>query len=466
MPAQPLPIIKDGVIGDVPINFYPAADSEKGVILQPSPGLSLHCHLDNCTEIRGCHTFPPNMYWVARRGGDSVLFRVDGSGGSAELGTIPTSSTGPVWMEHNTTQLLIVDGVVGQAGYVYTPTTGVFERITDLAFLGAGTCSAQDGYGLFTQPNTRTWFISNLYDFKSINALQFYVKESQPDNVVAVKSLLREPWVMGEKSIEVWGNVGGFGTNPTFMRNSGGLLEYGLGAAASVDVVNSRMMWLSDRRQWVQAIAYQPKVVSTQMMERAVDNFSKFDDAIAFTYTEGNHVFEVLTFPTANETWVWDDTTQLLHKRQSYLDDLSGQGRWRANCHTLYNSTHYVGDYSNGNVYKMSSGYYDDGGEEIRREFHMAEIGGGRQLIHFPAIEIGVKSGVGLISGLDPQIALQFSNDQGETWTSEVWRSAGLIGQYGKKALWTEMGADYRRMYRAVFTDPVFWQIQYVEHGS
>lgn len=463
MPSNSLPIIVDGVHGQPPINFYPASDTELGVILQPTPGKRSICTLANCTEIRGCLTFTPNMYWVARRGNTSVLFRVAANGTAVELGTMTTSFTGPVWMVASTDQLLIVDGV---SGYVYTPASNSFVQITDTDFPGATTCDAQDGYGLFTKANSRTWFISDLYDFTNFIATDFYVKESKPDVVVAVKSLLREPWIFGAESIEIWGNAGGSGTTATFQRLSGGLLEYGLGAAATPQVVNSKMMWVSDKRQLLQAIAYQPNKVSTQMMERAIAGFPIFSDAIAFQYTDQKHDFYVCTFPTGNQTWVWDDTTQTLHRRQSYLDDGSGWGRDRANCYCKFNNKHYVGDYSNGKIYEMSTDYYDDDGEEIRREFYMTPIDGQRKWINFPPVEIGVKAGVGLASGLDPQIMLQFSSDQGESWSNEVWRSAGKIGQHDRKAVWTQMGSGYWRMMRAVFTDPVFWQIQSVSHGA
>lgn len=461
--ANPLPIITDGIHGQPPINFYPAADSELGVILQPTPGLSEHCSLTGCSEIRGILNWNGYMYAVARRGSASAVWRVAGNGSFAEIGTINTSYTGPVWMVGSVSQLLIVDGV---SGYIYTPGTGLFQQISDPDFPGAGTCDSQDGYGLFTQPNTREWFQSDLYDFSSIVATDFYVKEGKPDNIIALKSLLREVWIFGAESIEVWSNVGGNGiTAPTFMRNAGGLLEYGLGAAASPQIVNSKMIWMSDKRQLLKAIAYQPQKISGQMMERAVKDFAAFDDAFAFTYTEANHDFYVITFPTGNETWVWDDSTQMLHKRQSY-DGAGGWGRHRANCYTLYNNNHYVGDFNNGKIWHMSSNYYDDGGEEIRREFHMTPLYGGQKYIDFPPVEIKVKSGVGLSTGLDPQIMLQFSEDEGETWSNEVWRSAGKIGEYTRKAKWTQMGRSYWRMYKAVMTDPVLWQIQAIRHGE
>lgn len=462
---QQLPIIVDGIHGQPPINFYPAADSELGVLLQPTPGKKSICTLPSISEVRGGHTFLPWMYWVGRRGSESVVFRVGADGSNSEIGTITTSFTGPVWMEHSTSQLLIGDGT---SGYVYTPATNLFSQITDPAFPGASTCSAQDGYGLFTQGNSRIWFISILYDFGVFDANQFYVKEGKPDNVVCVKSLLREPWIMGAESIEVWTNVGGSGTQPTFQRLQGGLIEYGLGAAASAQILNSKMVWVSEKKQLLQAIAYQPQKISSQMMERAVGGFPLFSDAVAFCYTDQKHDFYVVSFKAGDQTWVWDDTTQMLHRRQSF-NDAGDWGRDRANCYCFYSNKHYVGDYSNGKIYEMSSSYYDDDGEEIRREFYMTPIDGKNKLITFPDVEIGVKSGVGLTgtgAGSDPQIMLDFSSDQGETWSNGVWQSAGKIGEYGRKARWTDMGSGYWRMYRAVMTDPVLWQIQSVTHGA
>lgn len=461
--ANPLPIITDGIHGSVPINFYPAADSELGVILQPTPGLVAICTLTDCSEVRGLYAWLGYMYAVARRGSESVVWRIDGLGNFSEVGTITTSYTGPVYIVGSTNQLLIVDGV---SGWIYTPATGMFLQITDPDFPGAGTCDSQDGYGLFTQPGTRTWFHSDLFDFSAIIGTDFYVKEGKPDNILAIKSLLREPWVFGTASIEVWSNVGGDGvTTPTFQRNSGGLLEYGLGAAATAQIVNSKMVWLSDKRQLVKAIAYQPQKISGQMMERAVGRFTAFNDAVAFSYTDDNHDFYQISFPTGNETWVWDDTTQLLHKRQSF-DGSGGWGRHRANCYTLYQNNHYVGDFENGKIWHMSTDFYSDGGEEIRREFYMTPLFGGQKYIEFPKVEIKVTSGVGLVDGVDPQIMLQFSEDEGNTWSNEVWRGAGKIGQYNRKATWTELGRGFWRMYRAAMTAPVKWQVQAVRHGE
>lgn len=454
------PFVTDGVRGDVPNNFYPAADSEKEVVLFPSPGLDTHCTLTDCTELRGLHAWGSYIYAVAQRGATSVLWRIDESEGFSELGTITTSASGPVWMKNNSTQLCIVDGV---SGWIYTPSTGLFVQITDAAFPGAAAMDYQDGYGLFSEPGTNQWFFSSLNDFSTFDALDFYSKESRPDNIVSIKTFKREPFIFGGDATEVWYNAGGNNASaatPTFARNAGGLIEHGCGAAASPSTFDGEAMtWLTSHGQVVQTVGYNAKPVSNQMFDRAVQGYASFSDAIAFSYRMHGHIFYQITFPTADVTWVLDGATRIWHKRSSYMDDGSGYGRHRANCYTELNNVHYVGDFSNGKVYKMSADYYDDAGEEIRRVLYSKEIEGNLDRIFFPSISIQVEPGVGLIDGTDPQIMLEFSGDGGHTWSNEMWRSAGLIGEYYRRAIWHRQGSGFRRMYRMTVTDPVEWRV-------
>ncbi len=463
MPA-PFKIITDGVIGDVPVNFYPASDSERGVILQPTPGKLKLCTLPDCTEIRGLYASPSvslqYFYAVAQRGSQSVLWRIDDTGGYAELGTITTSASGPVWMVNNPTQLGICDGV---SMYVYVPSTGVFVQVTDLDFPGASSLDYQDGYGLFSVPNTNQWGFTALNDFTSVDALDFYSKESRPDNIVALFSFMREPYILGSLSAEVWYNAGGDNSSasyPTFARNTGGVIEHGCGAAGTPNTMDGMIAnWLSNKGQWITAAGYAAKEVPNQMFDRAVKGFSQFSDARCFSYRDQGHVFSVMNFPAGDQTWVLDWTTQLLHKRQSYKDDGSGYGRDRANCYCNQNNKHYVGDYSNGTIYEMNTDYYDEDGHEIQRTLHTIETDGGMQRLFFPELKLLIEAGVGLESGLDPQIMQQHSGDGGHTWSTERWVSAGKIGEYRAEAQWNMLGSDKRRMNKFTMTDPVLFRI-------
>jgi hypothetical protein len=54
---------------------------------------------------------------------------------------------------------------------------------------------------------------------------------------------------------------------------------------------------------------------------------------------------------------------------------------------------------------------------------------------------------------------LEITNDQGQTWKSEIWRDAGAVGEYTKRIIWRRMGSSTRRGYRLTMTDAIPWKI-------
>lgn len=468
MPPKPWPIITDGLYGDVPIGLFPSADSDRERVILPFEGLSQLCYLTNCSEVREGWSWGNYMYWLARRGSDTVLFRVDSAGAFAEIGSFSTSSSGPAWMRNNQTQLCVVDGVTG---YVFTPATNQFLPITDVDFPGAGGLDFQDGYGLFFIPNSNRWFFSAQNDFFSFDALDFYSKQAKTDNIRSIRSFNRQPYLYGvTDGTEVWFNQGGDNSSiqtPTFARNSENVITLGSGSAkGESDMAGTMVTWLTSQGQLAQAMGTQAKIVSNGMFDREVSGdgslehpgYSTFADCIAFSYRNQGHIFHQATFPTADVTWVLDGTTGVLCKRRSYKA-AGGYGRHRANCYVLHNNKHYVGDFENGIIYEMASGYYDDNGHNIQRILYSQEIFGGRQLISFPNIQVLVEAGFGLPAGADPQIGLEFSEDGYKTFSSMVTRSVGLTGDYKRQANWDQMGSGYRRGYRLTMTDPILWRI-------
>jgi len=474
MALKPWPIVMDELYGDVPDGLFPAKDANYELVLAPFPGLKSLCSFPNCSEIREGWSWGDYMYWLARRGSDSVLFRVDSNGAFAEIGSFSSSYTGPAWMKNNETQLCIVDGITG---YVFTPSLNQMVQITDLDFPGASSMDYQDGYGLFSKPNTNIWFHSSIGDFLSFDALDFYSKEAKTDAIRSIRSFQREPYIFGEeKGIELWYNAGGDNSsaqNPTFARNSGGLIELGSAAPkGDSDMAGTAVTWLTNQGQLAQAAGTNVKIVSNQMFDREVGGdgtlrnpgYATLSDAIAFSYRDQGHIFHQVTFPTEDVTWVFDGTTGLLLKRSSYRTT-GDYGRHRANCYVLHKGKHYVGDFENGTIYEMDANYYDDDGHTIRRQLYSKEIVGGKSRISFPNIQIMVESGMGLPSGDTPQIGLEFSADGGNTWSNMVNRSVGLVGEYTRQANFNQMGSGYRRMYRLTMTAAILWRVIGIDLG-
>ena len=74
-------------------------------------------------------------------------------------------------------------------------------------------------------------------------------------------------------------------------------------------------------------------------------------------------------------------------------------------------------------------------------------------------IELGIESGVGLVSGqgVDPQVLLNISTDSGKSWTSAGTASLGKMGETDQMAVWRCCGRARldRLVLEIVITDPV-----------
>jgi hypothetical protein len=83
----------------------------------------------------------------------------------------------------------------------------------------------------------------------------------------------------------------------------------------------------------------------------------------------------------------------------------------------------------------------------------------------YQELEIDVEAGRGLSVGrdgaeevgVDPQMMLQWSDDGGHTWSSELWTSAGKQGQFTRRAVWRRLGSSRDRVFRVTMQDPVPW---------
>ena len=71
-------------------------------------------------------------------------------------------------------------------------------------------------------------------------------------------------------------------------------------------------------------------------------------------------------------------------------------------------------------------------------------------------MKLTMESGVGTIAGLDPQIGMEFSDDNARTFSTRYMRSYGKIGQYEKIPSWRRQGRVPRaRVLRFTTTEPI-----------
>jgi hypothetical protein len=443
------------------VNLFAEAIEEGGneaAFMNRAPCISLLATVGN-GPIRGLWKLDSQPYLYVVSGNE--LYKIDASYNETLIGSVTGSSL--VSMADNGTQIFIANGV---NSYIYNTSTGAFGQITDPDFTSAKTVSFLDSYFVYTELNSQKLWITALLDGTSIDPLDFSSAEGSPDYLVGGISDHREYWAFGTNSTEVYYNSG-TGDFP-LQRIQGAFNEVGCLSAYSICKMDNSIVWLGsdDRGQGMvyRADGYIGQRISTHAVEYKIAEYartSRIDDAVAYTYQQEGHIFYVLTFPTADATWVYDAATKLWHERGSWVN--GAFKRHRGQCHVMFNGVSIVGDYENGNLYQLSLNTYSDsvGTQRCLRAWRALGTGQNnfKRSIHH-SLELRVESGVGLSTGQgeDPQVCLRFSDDGGHTWSNENWRSIGRIGEYGNRVIWRRLGMSEKlrdRVYEVSFTDPV-----------
>jgi hypothetical protein len=265
-----------------------------------------------------------------------------------------------------------------------------------------------------------------------------------------------------ESCTEIYVNTGN--ADFPFERIQGGYLEIGCGAKHSIARLSgprSAVFWLGQSEEGEKGVfmasGYTPQKISTHAIDEAIETYADPSSATGYTYSSKGHDFYVLNF--AEATWVYDLSTGLWHKRESFGDSgTSGRHRGETHCYDETTKLHLIGDYSNNKVYYYDDDYFADDTEEIRRERAFPYISANGDRLTCSELEIEMEVGVGLdggVQGADPKIVLQWSDDDGATWSNEQWTSIGKIGERRTRVRWRRLGQFRYRIFRIQISDKV-----------
>lgn len=470
------------------INLFPEVVPEGGKeagFLSRAPGLRLLSTVGT-GPIRGLWSFSIDRTTAFVVSG-TQLYKISTSYVPTLIGTV--SGNGPVSMADNGTQLFIA---CNGPSYIYNNSTNAFAQITDENFPGAVTVGYLDGYFVFIEPDSQKVWVTSLLDGTTIDPLDFASAEGSPDGLVSMIVDHREVWLYGTNSVEVWYDAG-LADFP-LQRIQGAFNEIGCAATYSVAKLDNGLFWLGAdaRGQGIvyRANGYTGVRISTHAIEYAIAQYGNISDAIAYTYQQEGHSFYVLTFPSANATWVYDVATQAWHERAGWENNQFV--RHRSNCQMAFNSEIIVGDFENSNIYAFDMDLYADNGSiqkwlrswralatgqnTLKRTSQHAlqldcEAGlfygyssfsellaseDGFDLITESSDFLSTETGIQVPS--TPNVMLRWSDDGGHTWSNENWRSMGTIGQYGYRTIWRRLGMTLKlrdRVYEVSGTDPV-----------
>jgi len=308
--------------------------------------------------------------------------------GPSDVGTTLTITAGTGWTPgsyqitglvmdstNNPTGDAILASPAGSAG----ATDGVGSIPSE--FVKAWQGAFLDGYFFVCpDPLTQTVFYSGApdgsVDGTMWDPLNFFQKIGYPDNVYALYADHEELYTCGDlENTEVWRDVGD--ANNPFMPDPGANMHVGIQAAFSMMRLGQGVAWIGQdthrgTRKAIQAIGYQPNVISTPAVEAAWTKYSVVYDAVGFNMMYQGHELWVISFPNANITWFYDATTGWWGQWGWWNQSTSSWDRSRVWVHCVValdgiTDVHYGGDWETGQIYIMSEQFKTDDGNAIVR---------------------------------------------------------------------------------------------------
>lgn len=454
---------------DRTVNLIPekidSGTGQNAYALYLAPGYATFCTLPD-TPVRGFYTLNGTTWAV---GGQSLYQLPTTAGGSPTLLATGLSNTDNGW---------VTMAGNGDAGHQLILSSGSFKYSFDLL---TNTLTAQPGhaqqvgflagYGIALDTSRSEFTLSALEDFSNWDPLDVTQRSDAADKWVAmlVHQSGRDMWLFGSQTTSVY-YIGNDPATP-FVPNPSVFITKGASAPDAVAVLNGSPIWLGQGLgggsvvYW--ANGYTPTRVSTHATEFAWQSYTaaQINAARAFVYEDIGHSFYVLTFPgidtygqpvVGGGTWVFDATTSLWHERGHWngwgYDALPIIG------HVYANGIHLTGSPTSGVIYQMSKTLLTDtagaGLRWLRRCPHVAQL---HQRMVVDRFELLMEVGLGLPvgQGADPQVALSWSNDGGETWSAERSKSAGVVGAFSTRPVWWQLGPSRDRVFQLTGSDPI-----------
>jgi outer membrane protein assembly factor BamB len=378
------------------------------------------------------------------------------------IGALTPSLRTPVSMADNGATLVVVDG--SPNGWAVDLTTHAFQQINDSTgtFQGATKVDYIDTFLVFgpspppatTQSNA---FISTTSGQVQFNALYVAGKTDYPDPLVGLIVNRHEILLLGTVKSEIWYDAG----NPQlpFAELPGAYIEHGCAAAFSVASSDISVFWLAQSLQGQGVVlrqrGYTTQRISNHALEYAlrqvVRKAGTLADATAYTYQQDGHYFYVLTLPSGDQTWVFDDSIQdpMLAWHQRAFNDDGVLRRERPMSHAFFGGENVVQDWENGALYAMDPEYYADTvdgidhpirylrtfphiGRAYSEQGQLIEANG--KQIEFSALILDMECGTipwdNTSGAPPPAVTIRYSDDRGRTFSGSLQLRLGANGEY------------------------------------
>lgn len=370
-------------------------------------------------------------------------------------GGVPVKMSGSI----SGTGLVEIDGsidrvvFVNSSGIIYTTTDGT--SLTTIALPDGQLCQSVaqiDAVFLFAVKDSYRFYWMNPGE-SAPDALSFASAERTPDDIVAIRVLSDEIWMLCEDSIEVWSATGD--QDFPYARITG--RSYTDGCVSKFSVAESSfkgfpcLLWVNDEREVILGQG-NPQKISNTSIEEKLRNSTTFK---AWAFRRLRNDFYILT--TDTETLVYNLDQQSWSVWYSYDENV-----WRAHIGCQDGKTILAGDFENNFVWRLGELGVDDGNQPIVSKVRGFVPSIGLQ-VSVDSVNIRCNQGWTSSYSTTPYVELKWSDDYGFTWSEPFQMPLGTKGSYKTDITYRSLGLMERpgRLFEISFTGLDNFRIDY-----
>jgi hypothetical protein len=266
----------------------------------------------------------------------------------------------PVFAEDGLPRLIIAGGGaplqwtgVGLCSVLVT--SGTTPAATHVAYLGQRIL-AND------LSNPTQWYWSNVGDgaHQTWNAQDFDTADASPDNIVGVYSTIREAYVFGERSLQV------YTTSSDPLLPFDNAIVQAIGCSAPYSPVNADGSWmfLDDRRRIIVSDGRQFEDLSADLAS-VLRNMTTVNDCWSFREDIEHDTFYVFKFPTEGREFYYDTDKKAWLERDYYAATGPVLLPYQAHAYWPAFAQHYLGSSTTGAVYRWDPDTHTDLGQPL-----------------------------------------------------------------------------------------------------
>jgi len=279
--------------------------------------------------------------------------------------------------------------------------------------------------------------------------------DSRGDNILGMYPTWDDVAIWGTQSREIWQVTG---SSPPLQPRLGSLCEAGLVAPYSVQNADNTIFALCivDKKLAVVRLLGNDPVIISLDIEKILDGFHTFNDAIGDVVSVGGQSFYIITFPTEDQTWAYNIKKKEWYQWSWWKTIPAKRGAFIGRNFIYAKSwgKHFCQSRLDGKIYEVIPEAKTDDGNTIKTEWQTGWLDGGTSKNKtMPFMRFHMRRGEGILGTDEPVIAFKYRDNGSRVWKNERQVGLGNTGEYEFYRRVNGLGMFRTRQMSIILTD-------------